>query len=122
VDSAAIYYKLNTKFINRPHISVINCEIYSVQSCLIVTAAIGFRTQYRKYQKKLGTYSKTVLGKGVTLYSLGTFANIWPLVPASGWCGPVHVIRIGNGKQSTWRKPALIPLCSLQIPPYLTWD
>jgi hypothetical protein len=36
-------------------------------------------------------------------------------------CGTFDGMRIGRGNRSTWRKPAPVPLCSTQIPHYLTW-
>jgi hypothetical protein len=36
-------------------------------------------------------------------------------------CGAVSGMRIGSGKESTWRNPAPVPLCPPQIPHDLTW-
>jgi hypothetical protein len=37
-------------------------------------------------------------------------------------CGTFGGMRIGRGSRSTWRKPALVPLCPSQNPHHLTWD
>jgi hypothetical protein len=65
----------------------------------------------------------------VRLSSLGTSANIWPIVPARDddydddeECGVVDGMKIGKGTLSTRRKPAPVPLCPSQIPHDLTWD
>jgi hypothetical protein len=36
-------------------------------------------------------------------------------------CAAVGGMRIGRGNRNTWRRPPWIPLCSPQIPQYLTW-
>jgi hypothetical protein len=36
-------------------------------------------------------------------------------------CGAVSGMRAGRGNRSTWSKLAPVPLCSPQIPHYLTW-
>jgi hypothetical protein len=57
------------------------------------------------------------VGGGVQLGPLGTAATNRPIVPApvdydDGEIGGM----IGRGNRSTWRKPALVPLCPPQAP------
>jgi hypothetical protein len=49
---------------------------------------------------------------------LDTSANEWPIVVAPGDCDDEECggMKIGRGNRSTWRKPALAPLCSPQTP------
>jgi hypothetical protein len=61
---------------------------------------------------------------GIRLSLLGTVATVWLLVPApcdDDDCGPIGGMQIGNGKQSTRRKPAPVPLFPRQIPLDLIW-
>jgi hypothetical protein len=44
-----------------------------------------------------------------------------PLMIYDDECGAVSGMRIGRGNWSTWRKPALVPLCPPQITHDLTW-
>jgi hypothetical protein len=52
---------------------------------------------------------------------LGTSATIWPILPAADddECGVVNGMS-RKGNLSTRRKPAIVPLCPLQIPYDLT--
>jgi hypothetical protein len=61
---------------------------------------------------------------GVRLSPLGTLATVGLLYQPRmiDDYGAVDGMRIGRGNQSTWRKPAPVPLCSPQIPHDLTWD
>jgi hypothetical protein len=60
----------------------------------------------------------------VRLSPLGTTAAIiWPTVPVpddDDDDAAIGGMRIGKGKQITWRKPAPVPLCPPQIPNDLT--
>jgi hypothetical protein len=49
---------------------------------------------------------------------LGTAATNRPIVPAPGDYddGEIGGMMIGRGNRSTWRKPALVPLCPPQTP------
>jgi hypothetical protein len=62
---------------------------------------------------------------GVRLSPLGTSATVWSIVPAPDDrcedCCAIGEMRIGRVKQSTRRKPVLVPLCPPQIPHDLTW-
>jgi hypothetical protein len=55
---------------------------------------------------------------GVQLGPLGTAATKRPTVQATGDYddGEIGGMKIGRGKQSTWRKPAPVPLCPPQTP------
>jgi hypothetical protein len=56
---------------------------------------------------------------GVKLGPLGTAATNKTVVPAPGDYdddGEIGGIMIGRGNRSTWRKPALLPLCPPQTP------
>jgi hypothetical protein len=59
-----------------------------------------------------------ILGGGVQLGPLGTAANNRPIVPAPGVYDDEEIggIMIGRVNRSTWRKPALVPLCPPKTP------
>jgi hypothetical protein len=60
---------------------------------------------------------------GVQLGPLGMAATDWPIGPAPGdYGGEFRGMKIGRGNRSTWRKPAPVPLCPLQIPLHQTRD
>jgi hypothetical protein len=62
-----------------------------------------------------------ILGGGVQLGPLGTAATNRPIVPAPGDYDDREIGgMIGRGNQSTWRKPAPVPLCPLQTP-HASW-
>jgi hypothetical protein len=57
------------------------------------------------------------VGGGVQLGPLGTVATNRPIVPALGDYDDGDIGgMIGRGNQSTWRKPAPVPLCPPQTP------
>jgi hypothetical protein len=57
------------------------------------------------------------MGDGVQLGPLATAATNRPIVPAPGDYDDGEIGgMIGKGNRSTWRKPALVPLCPLQTP------
>jgi hypothetical protein len=58
------------------------------------------------------------VGGGVQLGTLGTAATNRATVPALGDYddGEIGGMMIGRGNQSTWRKPAPVPLCPPQTP------
>jgi hypothetical protein len=61
------------------------------------------------------------VGGGVQLGPLGMSAPNWPTVPVPGdYDGEFGEMMIGSGNQSTWRKPAPVPLCPPQTPHDLT--
>jgi hypothetical protein len=62
------------------------------------------------------------VGGGVQLGPLDKWATNWPTVPAPGDYedGEFGGMMIGRGNRSTRGKPAIVPLCSPQIPHDLT--
>jgi hypothetical protein len=65
-----------------------------------------------------------IMVSGVRLSPLGTAATIGllyqPQMIHGGDCGTIGGMKIGRGNQSTWRKPASVPLSPPQIPHDLT--
>jgi hypothetical protein len=60
-----------------------------------------------------------IVGGGVQLGPLGTAATIRPIVPVPGDYDDGEIggmMMIGRGNRGTRRKPAPVPLCSLQTP------
>jgi hypothetical protein len=101
----------------------------SISNLSQMTVADGWSMLHMDWDSKYtkpahtGWWIIQIVGEGgVQLGPLGMSATNWPIVPAPGDYedGEFGGMMTSRENQSTWRKPAPVPLCPPQIPHDLT--